>query len=149
MCAIIWPISAGWQRRGIISPATGRPRRRGSSFDDRLSGRRAMDRGRRRKGVVRAGQIPPVVPSAAERMAGGRAGLAHLRGSRLLNAKEKIEATPSPADLKGALAREAAALGFDCVGVTDPGALGKAGKHFRKFLDAGAHGEMDWLAANP
>jgi epoxyqueuosine reductase len=82
-------------------------------------------------------------------MAGGRAGLAHLRGSRLLNAKEKIEAKLSPADLKGALAREAAALGFDCVGVTDPGALGKAGKHFRKFLDAGAHGDMDWLAANP
>src|SRR4051812_41819843 len=108
-----------------------------------------MERGQRSKGVVRAGQIPPVVPSAAERMAGGRAGLAHLRGSRLLNAKQNIEAKLSPADLKGALAREAAALGFDCVGVTDPGGLGKAGKHFRKFLDAGAHGEMDWLAANP
>ena len=25
----------------------------------------------------------------------------------------------------------------------------EAGKHFREFLDAGAHGDMDWLAANP
>ena len=78
-------------------------------------------------------------------MAGGRSGLAHLRGPRLLNATIK----PSPADLKRALAREAATLGFDCIGVTDPGVLGKAGKHFREFLDAGAHGDMDWLAANP
>ena len=61
------------------------PRRRGASFGDRLSGRRAMERGRGGKGVVRAGEIPPVVPSAAERMAGGRAGVADLRGPRLLN----------------------------------------------------------------
>ncbi|HKS18368.1 MAG TPA: tRNA epoxyqueuosine(34) reductase QueG [Bradyrhizobium sp.] len=78
-------------------------------------------------------------------MAGGRAGVAHLCGSRLLSADAKL----SPADLKAALAREAQALGFDCVGVTDPAALGEAGKHFQKFLDAGAHGDMDWLAANP
>src|SRR5882762_7575151 len=84
-------------------------RRRGASFGDRLSGRRAMDRGRRGKGVVRAGEIPPVVPPAAERMARGRAGVAHLRGPRLLNATVKL----SPADLKDALAREARALGFD------------------------------------
>jgi epoxyqueuosine reductase len=77
-------------------------------------------------------------------MAGGRAGLADLRGPRLLNA-----ATPSPADLKTALEREARALGFDCVGVTDPEGLGQAGKHFREFLDSGAHADMDWLAAQP
>jgi epoxyqueuosine reductase len=77
-------------------------------------------------------------------MAGGRAGLADLRGPRLLNA-----AALSPADLKTALEREALALGFDCVGVTDPEGLGQAGKHFREFLDSGAHGDMDWLAARP
>src|ERR1700716_4003745 len=104
-----------------------------------------MDRGRRGKGVVRAGEIPPVVPSAAERMAGGRAGVAHLRGPRLLNARLKL----SPAEVQAALASEARALGFDCVGVTDPGAIADAAKHFRSFLDAGAHGDMDWLAANP
>ena len=76
-------------------------------------------------------------------MAGGRAGVADLRGPRLLNANL------SSADLKSALAREARAVGFDCIGVTDPNATGKAGKYFREFLEAGAHGDMDWLAAQP
>jgi epoxyqueuosine reductase len=78
-------------------------------------------------------------------MAGGRAGVAHLRGPRLLNAHAKLSA----ADLKAALASEARALGFDCVGVTSPDAIAEAAGHFRAFLDTGAHGEMDWLAANP
>jgi len=51
--------------------------------------------------------------------------------------------------LKAALAREARALGFDCMGVTDPDGIGKAGQRFREFLETGAHGNMDWLAANP
>src|SRR5947208_428389 len=102
-----------------------------------------MERGRRGKGVVRAGEIPPVIPSAAQRMAGRRAGVANLRGPRLLNPKL------SPADLKTALASEAQALGFDCIGVAAPDAIGNAGEYFRKFLDAGAHGDMDSLAANP
>ncbi|SDT29510.1 tRNA epoxyqueuosine(34) reductase QueG [Bradyrhizobium canariense] len=78
-------------------------------------------------------------------MAGGGAGVAHLRGSRFLNANVKL----SPADLKAALASEARALGFDCVGVTDPDAIADAARHFHAFLDAGAHGDMDWLAAQP
>jgi epoxyqueuosine reductase len=78
-------------------------------------------------------------------MAGGRAGLAHLRGSRLLNEVTKL----SPIDLKTALAHEARALGFDCVGVTDPDAIAQAAQHFRAFLDTGAYGDMDWLAASP
>ena len=78
-------------------------------------------------------------------MAGGRAGLADLRGPRLLNKAVKLLGV----DLKAALVREAGALGFDCIGVTDPGVLATAGEHFREFLDAGAHGDMDWLAANP
>ena len=52
-------------------------------------------------------------------------------------------------DLKTALTREALALGFDCVAVTDPGAVGDAGKHFQAFIEAGGHGDMDWLAARP
>jgi epoxyqueuosine reductase len=51
--------------------------------------------------------------------------------------------------VKAALAREAQALGFDCVGVTAPDAISVAAKHFRDFLDAGAHGDMDWLARDP
>jgi epoxyqueuosine reductase len=78
-------------------------------------------------------------------MAGGRAGVAHLRGPRLLSANAALP----PADLKAALASEARALGFDCVGVTAPGVLADAGRHFRDFLEAGAHGDMDWLAAHP
>jgi epoxyqueuosine reductase len=78
-------------------------------------------------------------------MAGGRPGLAHVCGPRLLNAAAKL----APADLKAALTSEARALGFDCVGVTDPDVLADAGRHFRAFLDAGAHGDMDWLAARP
>ena len=78
-------------------------------------------------------------------MAGGGAGVAHLCGPRLLNKPVKLSAS----ELKAALAREAEALGFDCIGVTDPAAIGNAGKYFREFLDAGAHGEMDWLAAQP
>jgi epoxyqueuosine reductase len=45
--------------------------------------------------------------------------------------------------------REAETLGFDCIGVTDPDAIGEAASYFREFLDAGAHGDMDWLAAQP
>ena len=78
-------------------------------------------------------------------MAGGRAGVADLCGPRLLN----TAVTLSPADLKAALAGEARALGFDCIGVTDPDAIADAARYFRAFLDAGAHGDMDWLAANP
>ena len=77
-------------------------------------------------------------------MAGGGAGVAHLRGPRLLS-KTKLSAT----DLKAALAREAETLGFDCIGVTDPDGIGSAARYFREFLDAGGHGEMDWLAAQP
>ena len=77
-------------------------------------------------------------------MAGGRTGVAHLRGPRFLNARLKL----SSADLKATLVGEARALGFDCVGVTAPDAIAGAAIHFRAFLDAGAHGDMEWLAAN-
>jgi epoxyqueuosine reductase len=78
-------------------------------------------------------------------MAGGRAGVADLRGPRLLNAPLKLSAN----DLRATLADQAGALGFDCVGITDPDAIGDAGRHFQNFLADGAHGEMDWLADRP
>jgi epoxyqueuosine reductase len=78
-------------------------------------------------------------------MAGGRAGVADLRGPRLLNTTAKL----APAELKENLANEAHALGFDCIGVTGPNAIAKAGRYFREFLETGAHGDMDWLAARP
>ncbi|QWG18435.1 tRNA epoxyqueuosine(34) reductase QueG [Bradyrhizobium sediminis] len=78
-------------------------------------------------------------------MAGRRAGVADLCGPRLLNTRQKL----SPAELKIALADQARALGFDCAGIAGPDAIAQAAKHFRDFLDAGAHGDMDWLAAHP
>ena len=51
--------------------------------------------------------------------------------------------------LKNSLTREAKTLGFDCAGVTGPEAIADAAGHFRAFLEAGAHGDMDWLAARP
>jgi epoxyqueuosine reductase len=78
-------------------------------------------------------------------MAGGRAGVANLRGPRLLNAVIDFTAT----DLKAALARQARALGFDCLGVTGPDGIEDAGRFLHAFLELGAHGDMDWLAARP
>ncbi|MCP3393810.1 tRNA epoxyqueuosine(34) reductase QueG [Bradyrhizobium sp. CCGB12] len=74
-------------------------------------------------------------------MAGGRAGVADLCGPGFLNA--------DPTELKTALAREARALGFDCIGITAPGTIENAGKYFLEFIASGGHGDMDWLAANP
>jgi epoxyqueuosine reductase len=78
-------------------------------------------------------------------MAGGGAGIADLCGPRLLKPSSRLE----PADLKAALATEARALGFDSAGVTDPGAIAGVRERLQAFLDAGAHGQMDWLADNP
>ncbi len=75
-------------------------------------------------------------------MAGGRAGVADLCGSRLLTETDLAE-------LKAALAREARALGFDCIGVTEPAAIADAAGYFQEFIASGAHGDMDWLAAQP
>jgi epoxyqueuosine reductase len=72
-------------------------------------------------------------------MARGRAGVADLCGPGFLNT----------ADLPAALAQEARALGFDCIGVTAPDATAAAARHFREFLAIGAHGDMDWLAHDP
>ena len=72
-------------------------------------------------------------------MAGGRAGVAHLRGPGFLSNDE----------IKRALLQEARTLGFDRIGITAPGAIADAATHFREFLEIGAHGDMDWLAQNP
>jgi epoxyqueuosine reductase len=51
--------------------------------------------------------------------------------------------------LKAELTQQARTLGFDCAGVTDPGAIAQAGPYFLEFLSSGGHGDMDWLAADP
>ncbi|MCA1515323.1 tRNA epoxyqueuosine(34) reductase QueG [Bradyrhizobium sp. NBAIM01] len=74
-------------------------------------------------------------------MAGRRAGVADLCGPGFLSC--------DPTELKAALAREAHALGFDCIGVTAPGSIDAAGQHFLEFIASGGHGDMDWLANQP
>jgi epoxyqueuosine reductase len=56
---------------------------------------------------------------------------------------------PNVDALRSALTQQARALGFDCAGVTGPDAIAEAANHFRDFLDAGSHGDMDWLADRP
>ncbi len=51
--------------------------------------------------------------------------------------------------VRDALAAQALACGFDVIGIADPAGIAEAGPRFQQFLDDGAHGEMDWLAANP
>jgi epoxyqueuosine reductase len=51
--------------------------------------------------------------------------------------------------LKETLTREARALGFDSIGITDPNAIAGVRERLQEFLDAGAHGDMEWLADNP
>jgi len=76
-------------------------------------------------------------------MAGGRSGVPDLCGPRFLTSGSDL------AELKTALAHEALALGFDCIGITEPGAIEGAAKYFREFIASRAHGDMEWLAAQP
>src|SRR4051812_39076126 len=91
--------------------------------------------------------------SPQARMGPGSAAHRHKRvyaRQRRAMALRSVRGTiPVSALLKESLTREARALGFDCIGVTDPQSIAQAGKHFREFLEAGAHGDMDWLATSP
>ncbi len=49
-------------------------------------------------------------------------------------------------DLKAQLAAKALAEGFSKIGVCSPNAVPEAAGRLRAFLDAGYHGQMDWLA---
>jgi len=51
--------------------------------------------------------------------------------------------------LKETLTHEALALGFDSIGITDPDAIVGVREKLDAFLNAGAHGDMEWLADNP
>ncbi|MGJ5175089.1 tRNA epoxyqueuosine(34) reductase QueG [Bradyrhizobium oligotrophicum] len=77
-------------------------------------------------------------------MAGRRAGVADLCGSRLLSRD-----APATDGLKAALAAEALRLGFDCLGVTAPVVNAERAAAFERFIAAGQHGDMDWLAREP
>jgi len=48
--------------------------------------------------------------------------------------------------LKSALIEQARAAGFDTVGITRPDATPETKERLERFIAAGAHGDMDWLA---
>ena len=52
------------------------------------------------------------------------------------------------AAIKDELLGEAAALGFDAVRVTTPDAVKGAGERLAAFLEAGRHGDMEWMATH-
>ena len=60
-----------------------------------------------------------------------------------------IKSAPDMDGLRSALEEQARGLGFDCIGITAPGTIESAGKHFLEFIASGGHGDMDWLAASP
>ena len=49
-------------------------------------------------------------------------------------------------DVKEAIRRETAALGFDAVGFAAPETDGEDGRALARFLKLGRHGDMDWMA---
>ncbi|MGC2780748.1 MAG: tRNA epoxyqueuosine(34) reductase QueG, partial [Bradyrhizobium sp.] len=78
-------------------------------------------------------------------MAGRRAGVADLCGSRLLSPHD----APAPDGLKAELAAAALRLGFDAIGVAAPVVSAERATAFERFIAAGHHGDMDWLAREP
>jgi epoxyqueuosine reductase len=55
----------------------------------------------------------------------------------------------APSDVRRALAKAAAALGFDAVAVTSPTLSPQVQQGLKDFLAHGCHGDMDWMAARP
>jgi len=47
------------------------------------------------------------------------------------------------------LIAEARGIGFSAIGITDPDSISNAHERLQAFLDAGSHGDMDWLANEP
>jgi epoxyqueuosine reductase len=92
-----------------------------------------MGRGRGGEALVPADEVAPRLPPAACRSPAGLHARAGLRGPRFL--KERLAAK----------ARE---LGFDLCRVAAPDAIPKAPERLAAWLGDGAHGDMDWMAAN-
>jgi epoxyqueuosine reductase len=81
---------------------------------------------------------------------GGGPGVGALRGSRLLTDPELASSNLADAiAVKAALIEQARAVGFSTLGIADPDAIAGARERLQSFLDAGSHGDMDWLASEP
>ncbi|MBZ9938061.1 tRNA epoxyqueuosine(34) reductase QueG [Mesorhizobium sp. BR1-1-16] len=89
--------------------------------------------------MVRAGEVPAVLPLAARGHAKGRAGLDPLRGSRLLNEDGLLAE-------KARLVADARREGFDALRITPPDAIPEAAGRLSTFLADGHHASMNWMA---
>jgi epoxyqueuosine reductase len=89
------------------------------------------------EGLVRTGEVAPLLPGAAERPRGRHAAERDLRRSRLLS---------DPAALKAAITDRARAEGFDAIGFTTPDAAPDAAPRLAEAIAAGHHGSMAWMA---
>ena len=107
-----------------------RPGGGGPSVLRRLSRRRAVGRERDGQGMVRADQVPAVVPAAAGREPAGRERERELRRSRLLSG----------------LKARARALGFDACRIAPASQPPGARDGSAAWLAAGSHGDMAWMA---
>jgi epoxyqueuosine reductase len=95
-----------------------------------------VERRRSREGLVREGEVPPLVPVDSGRGHARHPGVEDLRRPGFL----KDDA------LKAALEEKARALGFDAVGITRPDAIPLAPQRLQRFIAEGLHGDMEWLA---
>jgi epoxyqueuosine reductase len=87
-------------------------------------------------------EIAPELPPDPHGQGAGHGARRALRRSGFLTAPDA-----SPAGrLKGALAARAHALGFDAFGVARPDAIPLAPERLRAWIEAGRHGDMDWMA---
>src|SRR5262249_38534252 len=121
-------------------PDVCRSGRGGAFVRRRLFGRSTVGRRRASEELERADQIAPGVSHAAGRDHPRPAAVAGLRRPRL-------RTSDTPQALKAALAEAARVQGFDAMGVARPDAVPQIAGRLREFLEAGAHGDMDWMAS--
>jgi epoxyqueuosine reductase len=96
-----------------------------------------MGRRRDSQDLVRAGEVPAVVP----RDSGGH-GAQHARRRPLRQSRLLIE---DPAAAKAFLVEDCGREGFDAIGVAAPDATPQSEPRLRAFIDSGRHGTMTWL----
>jgi epoxyqueuosine reductase len=95
-----------------------------------------MERRRGGEELVRAGEVPPVVPRHPGRLSRRDPAVEDLRRPRLLI---------DPADIKSKLGDVARQHGFEAIGITRPDAAPEAKARLQQFLASGQHGDMDWM----
>jgi epoxyqueuosine reductase len=87
--------------------------------------------------MVRAGEVPSVVP----RDPGGH-GAEHARRRPLRRSRLLIE---DPAAAKAFLIEDCRREGFDAIGIAAPDATPETAPRLRTFIESGRHGTMAWL----